>query len=133
MSQGPLPPALSDLGIVAPTMPVGIPNLPGQIQISALPLAVTSGELRKVFTAKEIIQQKQSESKAQYEFRIKVAQAIIDSPYQIIDGLEDSYLTPNAIIELTDYICNRIWYNLSFEPTLDLILDMFMEIADLSV
>ncbi len=114
-------------------MPFGIPSLEGHAQISTLPLTITSGELRKVFTAKEIIQQKQSESKAQYEFRIQVAQAIIDSPYEIIDGLEDSYLTPNAIIELTNYICNRIWYNLSFEPSFDLILDMFMEIADLYV
>ena len=106
-----------------------------------MPEAISIGDVVPLPLSNQLISNKRSlnaedfivksGTKSVSDYRLKVAQAIIDCPYNLIEGLEDVYLPDQVVKELTNLIVNKVWYNVSYGDYTDNVLDIMMECAEL--
>lgn len=80
--------------------------------------------------ASDFIKRRNDETRSAYNLRLKIAQSVIDSPYDLIEDMEDCYLTDQAVIEITNHIFNRVWYNVGYGKFVDPVLNAIMDITD---
>ena len=106
-----------------------MPNVIDIGETVPLPLSTQLVTNKRSLNAKDFIDK--SGTNSVYNYRIKVAQAIIDCPYNLIEGLEDVYIPDQVIKELTNLIVNKVWYNVSYGDYTDNVLDIMMECAEL--
>lgn len=79
--------------------------------------------------AQELIKWVEGESTDLFNTRLQIAQNIIDSSYDLLEGLEGCYFTNNLIMQLTNLIIGRIHYNVSYGAKVDELTNIIMEAA----
>jgi hypothetical protein len=81
--------------------------------------------------ARTFIKPQEGESTNLYEERVAIAQAIIDAPYDVIEGLENSYFSDNVVMQLTNLIVGVLHYGARWPSRIHELLELIMDVAGL--